>query len=183
MSFEPTEIPDVQVFQPPRYGDERGFFSETWSRRAFENAGLDVDFVQDNHSLSRARGVLRGLHFQIPPVPQGKLVRVIRGAVHDVAVDIRPDSPTFGQHVGRTLSAENGTQLWVPPGFAHGFVTLEEDTEVLYKVSGPYSKDHERGLRWDDPALAIDWQLPHDAIHMNDRDRDFPVLSDLPTYF
>lgn len=183
MSFEPTEISDVQLFTPPRYGDERGFFSETWSRGAFEAAGLEIDFIQDNHSLSRAAGVLRGLHFQIPPVAQDKLVRVVRGAVLDVAVDIRRASPTYGKHVSRVLSAENGAQLLVPKGFAHGFITLEPDSEVLYKVSGPYSKENERGLRWDDPALAIDWQVALGDVQMNQRDREFPTLAELPDYF
>jgi dTDP-4-dehydrorhamnose 3,5-epimerase len=183
MSFIETEIEAVRVYRPARHGDERGFFSETWSRRAFEAAGLDLDFIQDNHSLSRSAGVLRGLHFQIAPNAQDKLVRVIRGSVLDVAVDIRRASPTYGRHVSRVLSAVNGDQLLVPVGFAHGFVTLEPDTEVLYKVSGNYSREHERGLRWDDPELGIDWRLSREEITMNDRDRDFPTLAELPDYF
>ncbi|MEZ6197113.1 MAG: dTDP-4-dehydrorhamnose 3,5-epimerase [Planctomycetota bacterium] len=183
MSFESTEIPDVRVYRPARHGDERGYFSETWSRAAFRAGGVDIDFVQDNHSLSRSRGVLRGLHFQIAPFAQDKLVRVVRGAVLDVAVDIRRDSPTFGRHVARELSAENGAQLLVPVGFAHGFVTLVEDTEVLYKVSAPYSRESERGLRWDDPALGIDWRTEPGAITINDRDRGFPLLSELRDLF
>ena len=157
MRVTPTAIPDVLVVEPRVFGDDRGFFFESWNRRALAQAGLDVDFVQDNHSRS-ARGVLRGLHYQIRH-PQGKLVRVVAGEVFDVAVDLRRGSPTFGRHVAVTLSAENKRMLWVPPGFAHGFLVLSEDAEFLYKTTDYWYPAHERTLLWSDPALAIDWPL------------------------
>ncbi|MDX9706039.1 MAG: dTDP-4-dehydrorhamnose 3,5-epimerase [Azospira sp.] len=152
-------IPDVILLEPRVFGDDRGFFFESYNRTAFrEAAGLDPDFVQDNHSRS-VKGVLRGLHYQLPPKAQGKLVRVIAGEVFDVAVDIRRGSPTFGQWVGAVLSAENKRQLWIPPGFAHGFLTLSETAEFLYKTTDYYSPTHERCIRWDDAAIGIDWPL------------------------
>jgi len=155
----PTAIPDLLWIEPKVFGDARGFFFESYNRQAFQAAtGLDVDFVQDNHSKS-AKGVLRGLHFQLPPKAQGKLVRVVAGEVFDVAVDIRRNSPTFGHWVGEILSADNKKQFWIPPGFAHGFVTLSESAEFLYKTTDYYAPEFERCIRWDDPALAIDWQL------------------------
>lgn len=172
-----------RLIAPARHGDCRGFFSETWSRAAFAAIGIDCDFVQDNHSLSRARGTVRGLHFQTPPFAQAKLVRVARGAVFDVAVDIRHGSPTFGQHVAVELSAENWHQLFVPEGFAHGFCTLQPDTEVLYKVSAPYAPDHDRGLLWDDPALDIDWPVKADEAVVSDKDRAQPRLDELEAAF
>ena len=147
-------ISDVKVITPSIFRDERGFLSETYSRRALAEAGIDADFVQDNHSLSRTRGVLRGLHFQTEPFAQGKLVRVLRGAIFDVAVDIRRGSPTFGQHVSCVLSAENWSQMWVPAGFAHGFCTLEPDTEVLYKVTAFYAPQCDKGIAFDDPDIG-----------------------------
>ena len=153
-------IPDVWAYTPRRHGDERGWFSETFNALALEEMLGGVVFVQDNQSLSGTKGTLRGMHFQIPPKAQDKLVRVVRGAVLDVAVDIRRNSQTYGKSVTALLSAENGTQLFVPKGFAHGFLTLEPNTEVLYKVSEYYSRDHERGLAWDDPAINIDWSMP-----------------------
>ncbi len=151
-----TAIPEVLLLEPKVFGDARGFFFESYNRRAFQEAtGLDPDFVQDNHSRS-ARGVLRGLHYQIRQ-PQGKLVRVIAGEVFDVAVDLRRSSPTFGRWVGETLSADNKRMLWVPAGFAHGFVVLSEFAEFLYKTTDYYAPEHERCIAWDDPALAIDW--------------------------
>jgi len=159
MKVTPAAIPDVLVIEPKIFGDERGFFFESYNRRAFKEAtGLDIDFVQDNHSKS-TQGVLRGLHYQLPPKAQGKLVRVVQGEVFDVAVDLRKSSPTFGRWVGNVLSAENKKQIWIPPCFAHGFLTLSDTAEFLYKTTDYYSPEHERCIRWDDPALAIDWRL------------------------
>ncbi len=180
---EDTALPAVKIVTPRRFGDERGFFSETWSRKAFAEAGLDLDFVQDNHSLSVAVGTLRGLHFQSPPFAQDKLVRVSRGRVLDIAVDIRASSPEFGRHVAVELSAENGRQLLLPKGFAHGFVTLEPDTEVQYKVTAPYSPENEQGLAFDDPALGIDWGMPAEALTLAEKDRRYPRLSEMLQFF
>jgi len=177
------EIPDVKVLAPKIFRDDRGFFSETYNKAALADLGLDQEFVQDNHSLSRTAGVVRGLHFQIAPQPQGKLVRVTRGAIFDVAVDIRHGSPTFGQHVSRVLSAENWEQLWVPVGFAHGFCTLQPNTEVVYKVTGLFSPDCDRGLLWNDPELGIGWPIPQNGPTLSDKDRVQPRLADLPAYF
>jgi dTDP-4-dehydrorhamnose 3,5-epimerase len=180
---EPTALPDVKIIQPKRFGDHRGFFSETYSRSAFAEAGIKLDFIQDNHSLSAAVGTLRGLHFQAPPFAQDKLVRVPRGRILDVAVDIRASSPDFGRFVTVELSAENWRQLLVPAGFAHGFVTLEPDTEVLYKVSAPYAPEHDRGVAFDDPAIGIDWGLPPERLILSDKDRRHPRLAELLRYF
>lgn len=178
-----TEIPEVRIIEPARFGDARGFFSETWNQARFAESGLDLAFVQDNHALSGPVGTLRGLHFQIPPFAQDKLVRVVRGAVLDVAVDIRHGAPTFGRHVAVELSAGNWRQLLVPKGFAHAYVTLEPDTEVIYKVTGFYSKEHDRGLLWSDPALGIDWRLGGREPVLSDKDRAWPTLAGLPRYF
>ena len=175
----PLAIPDVLLITPSRLGDERGFFSETYSHKALAAAGFDRVFVQDNHSLSGKRGVLRGLHFQRPPAMQDKLVRVAHGAVFDMAVDIRRGSPTFGRWVGAELSAENWRQLLVPVGFAHGFVTLTETTEVLYKVTDDYAPELEGGLRWNDPAIGVEWPLPASEVITNKRDGEWPPLADL----
>ncbi len=157
MKVIPTAIPDVFLIEPKVFGDARGFFFESYNQKVFREAtGLDVDFVQDNHSKS-SKGVLRGLHYQLPPRVQGKLVRVVQGEVFDVAVDIRKGSATFGQWVGDILSADNKHQLWIPPGFAHGFVTLSATAEFLYKTTDYYSPEHERCIRWDDPAIGIQW--------------------------
>jgi len=154
-----TEIPDVKIFEPRVFGDHRGFFFESFNQKIFEEAiNRKVSFVQDNHSMS-SYGVLRGLHYQLPPMAQGKLVRVVSGAVFDVAVDIRRSSPTFGKWVGVHLSAENKRQLWVPEGFAHGFLTLSETAEFLYKTTNFYSPSHEESLLWNDPTINIDWPL------------------------
>lgn len=159
MKVIPTTIPDVLILEPKVFGDERGFFFESFNARAFAEAtGLDVTFVQDNHSKS-AKNVLRGLHYQLPPKAQGKLVRVVQGEVFDVAVDIRKGSKTFGQWVGEILSAENKKQLWIPPGFAHGFLTLSDTAEFLYKTTDYYSPEHERCVSWRDPVLNIKWPL------------------------
>ena len=183
MRIEATVIPDVKIITPRRHGDRRGFFCETFRRETLTQAGLDADFVQDNHSRSEHRGVLRGLHYQIPPQAQNKLVRVVRGAILDVAVDIRQGSPTFGQHVAMILSEENFRQAYVPTGFAHGFVTLEPDTEVLYKVTAYYAPELERGISWNDPALGIDWgETARDPI-LSDRDQANPPLGEVADLF
>jgi dTDP-4-dehydrorhamnose 3,5-epimerase len=158
MEFEPTEIPAVVLIRPKVFGDPRGFFFESWEERKFAAAGLDVKFVQDNHSRS-ARHILRGLHYQIQQ-PQGKLVRVVTGAVYDVAVDIRRSSPTFGRWVGVTLSEENRHMLWVPPGFAHGFLVLSESADFLYRCTDFYAPPQERAIQWNDPDLKVGWPLP-----------------------
>jgi len=163
MKVDPTNIADVLIIKPEVFGDERGFFFESFNKNSFEKAtGVSSDFVQDNHSKS-AKGVLRGLHYQIKQ-PQGKLVRVVSGEVYDVAVDIRRSSPTFGQWAGSLLSAENKHQLWVPEGFAHGFVVLSESAEFLYKTTDYYAPEYERCIRWDDADLAIDWQLSDEPM-------------------
>lgn len=168
-------IPDVILLEPKVFGDDRGFFFESYNRAAFKEAtGLDPDFVQDNHSRS-VKGVLRGLHYQLPPKALGKLVRVVAGEVFDVAVDIRKGSPTFGQWVGEVLSAENKRQMWVPPGFAHGFLTLSETADFLYKTTDYYSVEHERCIRWDDPGINIDW--PSDQLPLlSEKDRQGLLL-------
>ncbi|MBL4792313.1 dTDP-4-dehydrorhamnose 3,5-epimerase [Citromicrobium bathyomarinum] len=176
-------IPDVIEVTPPKYGDNRGFFSEVFKQSAFEAEGIRIDWIQDNQSLSAPVGTVRGLHFQAPPVAQDKLVRVLRGAVYDVALDIRKGSPTYGQHVGVTLSAEKWNQLLVPVGFAHCFMTLEPDTEVLYKVSGPYSKEHEGAIRWNDPALGIDWPDVGAEPTLSEKDLEAPLFADFDTPF
>lgn len=159
LKVTPTAIPGVLILEPRVFGDERGFFLESFNQRAFNEAtGLDVQFVQDNHSRS-AKGVLRGLHYQLPPHEQGKLVRVVRGSVFDVAVDIRRDSPTFGKWVGMELSEENHRQLWIPPGLAHGFLVTSESADFLYKTTAYYMPEAERCIRWDDPTLGIEWSL------------------------
>jgi len=173
----------VKLIPPPIFRDGRGFFSEPYNRDALAAAGIDAEFVQDNQSLSRARGVLRGLHFQADPHAQGKLIRVSRGSIFDVAVDIRRGSPTYGRHVSTELSADNWAQLWVPTGFAHAFCTLEADTEVIYKVTDFYAPDCDRGLAFDDPDLGIQWPVPPSEAVLSDKDRRHPRLRDLPAYF
>jgi dTDP-4-dehydrorhamnose 3,5-epimerase len=175
MQVTPTEIPDVLVVEPRVFGDHRGFFYESWNRQALARAGVDAEFVQDNHSRS-TRGVLRGLHYQIDHA-QGKLVRVVVGEVFDVAVDLRRSSPTFGRHVALTLSEDNRRMLWVPPGFAHGFCVTSADAEVIYKTTEEYAPDHEFGIRWDDPALAIAWPVTNPTLSA--RDQQWPTLSTL----
>ncbi len=184
MKIEVLAIPDVKVLTPDTFGDDRGFFSETYNqKRLAEEAGISEAFVQDNHSLSRDVGVIRGLHFQSPPFAQGKLVRVVKGAILDVALDIRKDSPTFGQHVAAEISAENWSQIWVPPGFAHGFCTLMPDTEVIYKVTNFYSPEHDHGVLWNDPTLKIAWPASAKDAILSEKDKKHPLLSDLPHYF
>lgn len=172
----PLSLPGVLEIRPRRFGDERGFFSEVWRREWLSHDGMDLQFVQDNHSYSRASGVLRGLHFQMEPAAQDKLVRVSRGAVFDVAVDMRPNSRTFGRWTAVTLSAKEWNQLFVPKGFAHGFVTLEDECEVLYKVSAPYVPELERTIRFDDPTIGIEWPLERNALILSEKDRTAPSL-------
>lgn len=178
-----TDIPDVKIIKPRKYGDHRGFFSETYNRKAFAEAGISLEFVQDNHSLSAERGVVRGLHFQTRPFAQDKLVRVVRGSVFDVAVDLRRSSPTFGKHVTAVLSAEEWNQILVPIGFGHGFCTLEPDTEVIYKVTNYYAPECDRGFYWNDPQLGIRWPVSeHEAI-LSDKDKRQPRFADLRDLF
>ena len=181
MKATPLALPDVLLLEPRVFPDDRGWFYESFNARSFAQAtGLDVGFVQDNHSRS-SRGVVRGLHYQLPPAGQGKLVRAVAGSILDVAVDIRRSSPTFGQWVAETLTAENKRQLWVPIGFAHGFVALEDGTEVLYKTTDFYAKDAERSIRWDDPDLAIAW--PEGLLPLlADKDAAAPLLRDAETF-
>lgn len=178
MQVEATEIPEVKLITPARFGDSRGWFSETWNAARMEAAGLKFDFVQDNHSLSAQVHTLRGLHYQAPPFAQTKLVRVARGRVLDVAVDVREGSATFLKWVGRVLTAEKGEQLLVPQGFLHAFLTLEPDTEVLYKVDAPYSKDSDGAVRFDDPDIGIDWGVPPEAIMVSEKDAAAPHVKD-----
>lgn len=183
LDFRPLALDGVFEIRPPRFEDTRGFFSEVWSAERMAEAGFDIPFVQDNHSASAAKGVLRGLHFQVPPAAQHKLVRVSRGSVFDVAVDIRRGSATFGQWVGAVLCAEHWNQLLIPPGFAHGFLTLEEHCEVQYKVSAPYRADLDRAIRFDDPAIGVDWPIPAGEIVLSDKDRNAPLLAAVETGF
>ena len=183
MKTETFDIAGVVAITPDRFGDSRGFFSETWSAPRFAAAGVDVTFMQDNQSLSRDRGVLRGLHCQIGPNAQGKLVRCIRGAIWDVAVDARRSSPTFGRWVGVELSSENWRQLWIPAGFLHGFCTLQPDTEVIYKVTAPYDREAERGVIWNDPTLALPWPIEPGGAVLSDKDLVLPRWTDLPELF
>jgi dTDP-4-dehydrorhamnose 3,5-epimerase len=180
---EKTILDGVLIFTPAKFEDARGYFTETFNQQDFESAGVHVTFVQDNQSGSVNPGTVRGLHFQSPPFAQGKLVRVIKGRVYDVAVDLRRSAPTFGKHVGVELSAENRKQLWVPPGFAHGFITREPDTVVAYKVTAPYDKASDLGLLWNDPALGIDWGWDPAKAVLSDKDKVQPRLADLPPVF
>ena len=173
------DIADVKLVETVAFGDERGSFAEFYNAAEMAEAGIRDTFVQDNLSVSKPAGVLRGLHFQVPPRAQAKLIRVLRGSIRDVIVDIRKDSATFGQHLTFELSAENRRMLYIPVGFAHGLLTLEPDTEVLYKMSDFYARDLEGGILWNDPALGIDWGLESDPEVIADRDRDFPKLADV----
>jgi dTDP-4-dehydrorhamnose 3,5-epimerase len=175
-------MPVIRI-TPKRFQDARGWFSETWQRDRYAAAGIDVDFVQDNHSYSRPAGTLRGIHFQAPPYAQAKLVRCLRGRIWDVAVDLRQGSPTYGQSVAAELTAERGEQLFVPAGFGHGFLTLEPDTEVAYKVDAFYDPASDGGIAWDDPDLAIAWPLPGAAPELSDKDARLPHLKDFVSPF
>ncbi|MHB8283358.1 MAG: dTDP-4-dehydrorhamnose 3,5-epimerase [Caulobacteraceae bacterium] len=179
----PQSLPDVLLIEPKRFGDLRGYFMETYSQPRLAQAGFAGVFVQDNQSLSATKGTVRGLHFQAPPHAQAKLIRVTRGTILDVAVDIRPGSPTYGQHVAVELSGDNARQLLVPAGFAHGFQTLTENCEVLYKVTDVYAPQAEGGLLWNDPALEIDWPIAADQALVNARDAAWPTLAELKSPF
>ncbi|KAA2313660.1 dTDP-4-dehydrorhamnose 3,5-epimerase [Pseudooceanicola sediminis] len=181
MDVSATSLPEVFILTPRRFGDDRGFFSESWNAQRMAGAGLDIAFVQDNHSFSEKAGTLRGLHYQSPPHAQGKLVRCGRGSLYDVAVDFRRDSETFGKWVGVELSYENGKQLWIPPGFLHGFVTREAGTEIIYKCTDYYAADCDGAVRWDDPDLGIDWGVS--APVLSDKDAKAPGWADVESPF
>ncbi|MBC7793368.1 MAG: dTDP-4-dehydrorhamnose 3,5-epimerase, partial [Clostridia bacterium] len=183
MNVTSLTIPDVKLITMKRFGDDRGFFSETFSERALADAGITHSFVQDNHSLSREVNTVRGLHLQLSPTAQGKLVRVPRGRILDVAVDVRRGSPTYGEHVAVEISSEAWNAIYVPPGFAHGFCTLEPDTEVTYKVTAYYSPENERGVLWHDPALNIAWPCDTAKANTSPKDRIYPKLADCETFF
>ena len=182
MNVTPTALPGVLILEPRVFADERGFFLESFNQRAFDAAvGHAVAFVQDNHSRSQ-RGVLRGLHYQLPPHAQGKLVRVVRGSAFDVAVDVRKASVTFGHWLGVTLDATTQRQMWIPPGFAHGFLALEDDTHFLYKTTDYYARDCERAIAWNDPAIGVDWPLVGGAPLLADKDAAAPYLATADTF-
>lgn len=177
------DIPDVKLVIPKRFGDQRGFFSETYNKERFVSAGISADFIQDNHSLSATKGTVRGLHYQSPPFAQAKLVRVLRGAIIDVAVDVRKGSETYGQWVSAELSAENGTQIFVPRGFLHGFATLVPNTEIAYKVDNYYSAECDGSVAWNDADLAIDWKIDMASATVSDKDARAPCFADFETPF
>ena len=183
MDIHPLVIPDVKVLWPRKFGDHRGYFSETFNQRNLEAQGILTKFVQDNQALSSTRGTLRGLHYQTPPFAQDKLVRVLRGRILDVAVDIRRGSPTYGQYVSETLSAEDHNQILVPIGFAHAYLTLEPDTEVFYKVSNYYAPDNDAGLMWNDPDIGIKWPVGADEIVLSDKDQHQPSFRSFESPF
>jgi dTDP-4-dehydrorhamnose 3,5-epimerase len=183
MNITNLAIPDVKLIVPLLHKDERGFFVESWSKANFEKHGLSFDFVQDNQSLSVHAGTIRGLHFQTPPFAQTKLIRVLRGRILDVAVDLRKSSSTYGQWVSAELSPEKGEALLVPKGFAHGFCTLEPMTEVFYKVDAPYAPAHDAGLIFNDPEIGINWPIAEDKLHLSNKDRALPLLKNLGTVF
>ena len=182
MLIEDTALEGVKILTPARHGDARGFFSESWNAQRMADAGLDYGFVQDNHSMSAAVGTLRGLHYQSPPHAQAKLVRCGRGALFDVAVDIRVGSPSYGQWVGVELTYENGKQLMIPAGFLHGFVTRQPDTEIIYKCTDFYAPECDGAVRWDDPAIGIDWGLSGDPL-LSAKDADAPLLTEIGSVF
>ncbi len=183
MKIDTFAIQGPLLIQPTKIGDHRGFFSETFRADRFDEAAGPVRFVQDNQSLSATKGTIRGLHYQKEPRAQGKLVRVTRGAILDVAVDIRTGSATYGQYVAVELSAENWQQLWIPPGFLHGFATLTNDCEVLYKVTDYYSREHDAGVRWNDPAIGVPWPFTEDEAVLSEKDKTAPLLSQIGTPF
>jgi dTDP-4-dehydrorhamnose 3,5-epimerase len=183
LTVKPLGIPAVKLLIPRRFGDHRGWFTETYSTRAFDQALGGTVFVQDNQAFSAQRGTLRGLHFQNPPEPQAKLVRVVRGSIFDVAVDIRFGSPTYGRWVGEILTAHGGEQLFVPRGFAHGYCTLEPDTEVAYKVDGFYAPACDAGLAWNDPTIGIEWPIAADEVILSEKDKRLPALADFVSPF
>jgi dTDP-4-dehydrorhamnose 3,5-epimerase len=183
MQITELEIPEVKVITPKKFGDHRGFFSETYNKKTLAAQGIEMDFVQDNHSLSAEVGTIRGLHFQTPPFAQDKLVRIAQGSVLDVAVDIRRGSPTYGKFVSAVISAEAWNQILVPVGFAHGLCTLEPDTVVIYKVSNYYAPDHDFGLLWSDPDIGIDWPVSEAEAKLSDKDRKQPGLREFDSPF
>jgi len=183
MQIQTLSIPDIKIFTPKKFGDERGFFSETYSKKHLSEKGIEINFVQDNHAYSAHAHTMRGMHFQIAPFAQDKLIRVIRGAILDVVVDIRCGSPSYGHHVSVVISVDQWNQILVPAGFAHGLLTLENDTEVIYKVSNYYSPEHDKGLLWNDPDLGIDWQVSEEEVILSEKDCHQPRLKDLPEYF
>lgn len=183
MNVEALEIVAVKLITPPRYKDPRGFLSETWRQDRFAEAGIPGPFIQDNHVVSTGAGVLRGLHCQIGPNAQGKLVRCVRGAIYDVAVDARQGSATFGKYVGAEITADNWRQMWIPVGFLHAYCTLTDQTEVIYKVTGAYDRAAERGVVWSDPDIGINWPVAADKVILSDKDKILPRLRDLPALF
>lgn len=178
-----TILPEVKILARRRIGDARGFFSEVWNAREFRSIGIDADFVQENHVSNPLKGTLRGLHYQLPPAGQAKLLRVTRGAIFDVAVDIRRGSPSFGRHADAVLTADNWYQLWVPVGFAHGYCTLEDDTEVQYMVTDYYDPAYDRGIAWNDPQLMITWPVTPESAIVSERDRRLPRLAEQADLF
>src|ERR1043166_7477917 len=183
LSIRPLALPEIKLIGAPRFRDQRGYFAETYVRGGFVAAGIAHEFVQDNESLSLRPGTVRGMHFQIPPFAQAKLIRVLSGRIFDACVDLRRSSPRYGQHAAVELSAESGDQLFVPAGFGHGFCTMEPNTTVLYKVDAVYSAEHERGIAWSDPELAIPWPVGKDAAILSVKDAALPPLADVPFYF
>jgi dTDP-4-dehydrorhamnose 3,5-epimerase len=183
MRIEPLNIPEVLRITPPKFEDSRGFFSETWNSAKLASVGFEAHFVQDNQSLSTQAGTIRGLHCQVAPSIQGKLVRVIKGAIWDVAVDIRTGSPTYGQHAATILSAENWGQLWIPGGFLHGFCTLEDNTEVIYKVTCGYDRAAERAVIWNDATLALPWPVAPEKAILSEKDQVLPSLAEAESWF
>jgi len=183
MQIERLAIPEVLLITPPKFADNRGWFSESWNAGKLAVQGFNEKFVQDNHSYSASAGTIRGLHCQVAPNVQGKLVRVVRGAIWDVAVDIRKGSPTYGKWVAAEITAENWKQIWVPGGFLHGFCTLQPDTEVIYKVTAPYDKAAERAVIWDDPRLAVAWPVAAGSEALSDKDRAAPAFNPAVTWF
>ena len=182
MNFLETEIKDLFIIEPKVWKDDRGYFFESYNKQSFDDAGINVNFVQDNQSLSQ-KGTLRGLHAQANPYAQGKLVRVIQGKVLDIAVDIRKGSKTYGQYEAVELSGDNNRMLWIPPGFLHGFVTLEDNTIFAYKVSGLYNKSSEFGVIWNDPDLNINWEIATDQVILSEKDKTLPLFKDLDNHF
>lgn len=177
MNVEETHIPDVKIIDPGRHSDDRGWLSEIWNPAALADSGLDLSFVQDNQSHNPRAGAVRALHFQIPPHAQGKLIVCLSGRIYDVALDLRVGSPTYGDHVGLEMDASDTRQMWIPPGFAHGYCALEPETRVLYKLTAPYVPEASRGILWNDPALAIEWPVAGLDLMVNERDRNWPTLA------
>ncbi|PWU72796.1 dTDP-4-dehydrorhamnose 3,5-epimerase [Ochrobactrum sp. POC9] len=182
MQVRPLGLDGVFEILPRKFGDDRGFFSETYKANALSDAGIDFSFVQDNHSYSAAKGVVRGLHYQLPPFAQDKLVRVTRGAILDVVVDIRKSAPTFGKWIALEISDEKWNQILVPKGFAHGFITLTEDTEVIYKVSDYYAPEYDRSIRFDDPAIGVNWPIPESGVQLSAKDEKAPLLANAEVF-